>query len=86
MTVLRPPTIITHQHHRLTGRVLKKLWESRGVRVVEGEAMLDLEDGATYYKTDKGTEVCEVKGTRAIVSRGQRIRQRVDHSTCVSHY
>ena len=39
------------------------------MRVIEGEAMLDLEDGATHYKTDKGTEVCEVEGTRAIVSK-----------------
>ena len=75
-------------------RELKKLWSDRGVRVVEGEAMIELEDGATHFvsdefarsserssnklnrllpsqKTDKGTEVCEVEGTRAIWCTGR---------------
>ena len=51
--------------------VLSKWWEERGVRVVAGEAMLPLEDGATHYVTDKGTKVCPVEGTRAIWCTGR---------------
>ncbi len=58
-TILRKSGPVPHP-------ILKADWEARGVRVVDHEAMLPLEDGATHYVTDKGTKVCPVEGTRAI--------------------
>ena len=63
-TILRKSGPVPHP-------ILKADWEARGVRVVDHEAMLPLEDGATHYVTDKGTKVCHVEGTRAIWCTGR---------------